>query len=89
MLSGLFVGADSIKDRAAIVVAPDGKGQIVMFATNPVWRWQNLGEYRMMFNTLMNYKNLTPGPLPAADKQSSKEADKDSDKETESPQPSR
>ncbi|MGB7136051.1 MAG: M14 family zinc carboxypeptidase, partial [Acidobacteriaceae bacterium] len=65
VLSGLFVGADDIKGRAAIVVAPDGKGQVVMFATNPVWRWQNLGEYGMMFNTLMNYKNLTPGPLPA------------------------
>ncbi len=34
------------------------KGEIVMFATNPVWRWQNVGEFRMMFNTLLNYKRL-------------------------------
>jgi hypothetical protein len=66
VLSGLFLGADDIKGRAAIVVAPDGKGEVVMFATNPVWRWQNMGEHRMMFNTLMNYKDLKPGPLPAA-----------------------
>ena len=33
-----------------------------MFATNPVWRWQNMGEYRMMFNTLLNYKNLVLVP---------------------------
>jgi hypothetical protein len=66
VLSGLFNGADDIKGRAAVVVAPDGKGQVVMFATNPVWRWQNLGEYRMVFNTLMNYKDLTPGPLSAS-----------------------
>jgi Zinc carboxypeptidase len=68
VLSGLFNGADSIKGRAAIVATPEGKGEVVMFATNPVWRWQNLGEYRMMFNTLMNYKNLRPGPMasPAA-----------------------
>jgi hypothetical protein len=59
-MSGLFNGADDIKGRAAIVVTPDGKGEVVLFATNPVWRWQNLGEYRMIFNTLMNYKNLTP-----------------------------
>jgi Zinc carboxypeptidase len=65
VLSGLFNGADDIKGRAAIVVAPAGKGEIVMFATNPVWRWQNLGEYRMVFNTLMNYRNLTP-PAPAS-----------------------
>jgi len=66
VLSGLFNGSDDIKSRAAIVVVPDGKGEIVMFTTNPVWRWQNLGEYRMLFNTLMNYKNLAPGPLPAS-----------------------
>ncbi len=64
VLSGLFNGADDIKGRAAIVVTPEGKGEVVMFATNPVWRWQNLGEYRMMFNTLMNYRNLAPPPLP-------------------------
>jgi hypothetical protein len=64
VLSGLFNGADEIKGRAAIIVTPAGKGQVVLFATNPIWRWQNLGEYRMLFNTLMNDKNLTPGPLP-------------------------
>jgi hypothetical protein len=62
VLSGLFNGADDIKGRAAIVEVPVGKGEVVMFMTNPVWRWQNLGEYRMMFNTLMNFRNLTPGP---------------------------
>jgi hypothetical protein len=36
-----------------------------MFNTNPVWRWQNLGEFRMLFNTLLNYRNLdTPPPVP-------------------------
>jgi hypothetical protein len=65
VLSGLFNGADDIKGRAAIVVAPEGKGELVMFATNPAWRWQNLGEYRMLFNTLMNFRNLAPAPAPA------------------------
>jgi hypothetical protein len=60
VLSGLMNGADEIKGRAALVVAPVGKGEAVMFATNPVWRWQNLGEYRMLFNTLLNYRNLAP-----------------------------
>ena len=66
VLSGLFNGADDIKGRAAIVIAPAGKGEVVMFATNPVWRWQNLGEYRMIFNTLMNYRNLAPAPAAAS-----------------------
>jgi hypothetical protein len=60
VLSGLFNGADEIKGRAAVVVTPAGKGQVVLFATNPAWRWQNVGEFRMLFNTLMNFRNLTP-----------------------------
>lgn len=65
VLSGLFNGADDIKGRAAIAVVPAGKGEVVLFMTNPVWRWQNVGEYRMMFNTLMNYKDLAPAPSTA------------------------
>lgn len=68
VLSGLFNGADSIKGRAAVAIAPEGKGEIVMFMTNPVWRWQNLGEYRMLFNTLLNFRNLAvTGPAVGDD----------------------
>jgi hypothetical protein len=66
VLSGLFNGADDIKGRAAIVVTAEGNGEVVLFATNPAWRWQNMGEYRMLFNTLMNFRNLAPMALPAA-----------------------
>ena len=59
VLSGLFNGADEIKGRAAILRTAVGKGEIIMFTTNPIWRWQNVGEFRMMFNTILNYKNLT------------------------------
>jgi hypothetical protein len=33
----------------------------VLFATNPVYRWQNFGEYRMLYNALFNYKDLRLG----------------------------
>jgi hypothetical protein len=65
VLSGLMNGADEIKRRAAILKTSVGKGEIVMFSTNPVWRHQNIGEYRMVFNTLLNYKNLDTPPPPA------------------------
>ena len=58
VLSGLMNGADEIKGRAAVVVTPVGQGEAVLFTTNPVWRWQNIGEFRMMFNTILNYRNL-------------------------------
>ena len=60
VLSGLMNGADEIKGRAAVVLTPVGQGEAVLFTTNPVWRWQNIGEFRMMFNTILNYRNLRP-----------------------------
>jgi Zinc carboxypeptidase len=61
VLSGLMAGAEEIKHRPAIVDYPVGSGQVVLFATNPVYRWQNFGEYRMLYNALFNYKDLRLG----------------------------
>lgn len=35
VLSGLFNGSDEIKGRAGVAVVPAGKGEVVMFTTNP------------------------------------------------------
>jgi len=59
--SGLMVGASDVKDRPAIVDLPVGSGQVVMFMTNPIYRWQNFGEYRMLYNALFSYKDLRTG----------------------------
>jgi hypothetical protein len=61
VLSGLMAGAEEIKHRPAIVDVPLGSGQVLMFATNPVYRWQNFGEYRMLYNAMFNYKDLRLG----------------------------
>jgi hypothetical protein len=61
VLSGLMAGAGEVKDRAAVMALPVGAGQIILFTTNPMYRWQNFGEYRMLYNTLFNYKNLQLG----------------------------
>jgi zinc carboxypeptidase len=70
VLSGFMNGADEIKDRPAIVLSPLDSGQVLMFATNPVYRWQNFGEFRMLYNALFNYKSLRIGlekpAVPAA-----------------------
>jgi len=69
VLSGLFKGANEIKDRPAIVDLPQGKGQIVLFAGNPCYRWQNHGEFGMLFNTILHWNDLlaskAPPPKPA------------------------
>lgn len=70
--SGFMRGSDQVKDRPAIINVPDGSGRVLMFATNPIWRWQNLGEFRMLYNALINWKQLgltdeappAPPPVP-------------------------
>ncbi len=61
VLSGLMNGADGIKHRPAIIDMPVGQGQVLMFATNPIYRWQNFGEYRMLYNALFSYQHLRLG----------------------------
>jgi hypothetical protein len=61
IMSGFMNGAEGIKHRPAIVDLPVGSGQILMFTTNPIYRWQNFGEYRMLYNAMFNYKDLRLG----------------------------
>ena len=81
--SGLMVGAAQIKDRPAIVDLPVGQGQVLMFATNPVYRWQNFGEFRMLWNALFSYRDLRQGlggapviPDPTKEDEKKDEAEK-------------
>ncbi|MBL8214940.1 MAG: hypothetical protein JNK87_29745, partial [Bryobacterales bacterium] len=64
LLSGHIRGMAELKDKAAIVDVPAGSGRILIFATNPCYRWQNHGEFPMLFNALMHY-NDRPGAAPA------------------------
>jgi len=62
VLSGLMKGANEIRNQPAIVAVPVGKGGVILFAGNPCYRWQNYGEFNMLFNAVMNYKNLLAAP---------------------------
>ena len=85
--SGLMVGASEVKDRPAIVDLPVGQGQVLMFATNPVYRWQNFGEYRMLYNALFSYKDLRMGlggpPVIPPEKKDDEKKDEDGEKRAE------
>jgi hypothetical protein len=63
VLSGLMRGADQIRNRPAIVDAPAGKGRVLMYVTNPIYRWQNFGEHNLVFNALLFYNDF-PAALP-------------------------
>jgi hypothetical protein len=66
VLSGLMTGADNLKGRAFAADIPNahnGKGRVIMFANNPVYRWQNHGEFNMVFNSIINWDDV-PAPAP-------------------------
>ena len=58
VMSGFMRGAAEIRNRPAIINVPRGQGRILMFATNPIWRNQTLGEYRMLYNAILNWNAL-------------------------------
>jgi hypothetical protein len=58
VLSGLMKGVAEIRNRPAIVDVPVGRGRVLLFSTNPCYRWQNFGEFNMLFNALMNFNDF-------------------------------
>lgn len=58
VLSGLMKGATEINRRPAIVDVPVGKGRVLLFATNPCYRWQNHSEFGMLFNSILHYNDF-------------------------------
>jgi hypothetical protein len=64
VLSGLMRGADQIRNRPMVVDAPVGKGRVLMFSNNPIYRWQTFGEHGMVFNALL-FHNDFPAPTLA------------------------
>jgi hypothetical protein len=58
VLSGLMKGVGEIRNRPAVVDVPVGKGRVILFATNPCYRWQNHGEFNLLFNALLHFNDV-------------------------------
>jgi hypothetical protein len=56
VLSGLMRGVAETRMRPAIVDEPVGQGRVILFSTNPAYRWQNLGEFNMLVNSILHTK---------------------------------
>jgi hypothetical protein len=69
-LSGMLEGADEIAGKPLIIDSPLGKGHILLFANNPIWRGNTQGTYPLIFNAIFNYSSLNVGWPP--EKESSK-----------------
>jgi hypothetical protein len=58
-------GVAETRDRPAIVDVPVGQGRVLLFATNPCYRWQNLGEFNMLANSILHFNDF-PKPTASA-----------------------
>jgi Zinc carboxypeptidase len=61
LISGLVEGGGEIAQHPAVVDASYGKGHVVMFSINPVWRGETQGTYSLVLNTVMNFDSLNAG----------------------------
>jgi hypothetical protein len=70
LVSGMLAGGNELAGKPAVVDCPVGRGHVVMFATNPMWRHQTQGEFFLLFNAALNFNSLgvgrpEPRPRPA------------------------
>jgi hypothetical protein len=58
LLSGMLEGGDELAGKPAVILAPRGKGNVLLFANNPMWRMNTVGAYPLVMNAVMNWDKL-------------------------------
>jgi hypothetical protein len=61
LVSGLLDGGSEIAQHAAVIDVPVGKGHVLLFSNNPIWRGETQGSYFLVFNAIMNFDSLDTG----------------------------
>ncbi len=65
LVAGMLAGGRELANRPAVIDVPLGKGHVLLFAINPMWRQQTQGSFFLLFNAILNYDNLGAGRAPA------------------------
>ena len=58
LVSGMLTGGSELANAPAVIDVPVGRGHIVMFANNPMWRHQTQGSFFLLFNAMLNFDSL-------------------------------
>jgi hypothetical protein len=64
LLSGMLEGGEEIAGKALVIDAPLGKGHVLLFANNPMWRANTQGSYALVTNAVLNFGHLSLGWPP-------------------------
>jgi hypothetical protein len=65
LVSGMMTGGSELAGKAAVIDCQKGKGHVLIFANNPMWRSETHGSYFLLFNAMLNFQHLDAGkPAP-------------------------
>jgi hypothetical protein len=64
-ISGMLDKGEELAEKPAVIDCPVGQGHVLLFAFNPMWRWQTHGSHALVFNAVMNWDQLGAGRAPA------------------------
>jgi hypothetical protein len=62
LVSGGVKGASELEGKPAILDVPVGRGRVVAFDFDPIHRYLTLSDFRLVWNTLLNWNDLPPVP---------------------------
>jgi len=65
LVSGGIKGEDILEGQPAILDIPVGKGRVLAYNFNPVYRELNRSDYRLLWNALLNWKRFGAGETTA------------------------
>jgi len=62
--SGMLAGGGELAETPAVVDVPVGRGHVVLFAINPMWRQETQGSFMLVMNAALNWDHLNAGWKP-------------------------
>jgi hypothetical protein len=65
-VSGMLAGASELAGTPAVIDVPLGKGHVVLFGNNPMWRHETHGSFMLLLNTALHHDQLHCGRAESA-----------------------
>jgi len=60
-ISGMLAGGSELANAPAVIDVPLGRGHVVLFANNPMWRQETQGSFMLVLNAALNFDHLDAG----------------------------
>jgi hypothetical protein len=60
-VSGMLDQPEELAERPMVLDCPAGKGHVVLFANNPIWRGETYGSHALVFNAILHWDHLGAG----------------------------